>query len=208
MAEVKKSLKLQKLADKSLNEFSELVGSPEGKPEGGSVSALAAALSANLALLASSACAEGSVPAETVAELPELQKYMLKQVDDYVRSRSPLRKRLAEGDKTPEEIESAARVACGIPNEVVYLMCRNLEMLDQIADVCPDEMVSNVLTATHLALAVIASMRGEIKFLSQYMMEFTFQYTVNREAEINVQEHQELVDGLLEKLQKRLNKES
>ena len=80
-------------------------------------------------------------------------------------------------------------------------------VLDQIADVCPDEMVPNVLTAAHLAQAVIASMRGEIKFLSQYMMEFTFRYTVNREAEINVQEHQELIDGLLEKLGARLNRE-
>lgn len=207
MAEVKKSLKLQKLADKTLKEFADEIGSAEGKPEGGSAVAATASMAASLALLAANACPEGSVSEETVKELPELSKYMLKQVDDFVRSRSPLRKRLAEESSTVEEIESAARVACGIPNEVVYLMCHNLEMLDEIADACPDEMVPNVLTAVHLSLGVIAAMRGEIKALSNHMMEFTFRYTVNREAEINVQEHQELIDNLIEKLNNRLNKE-
>ena len=46
--------------------------------------------------------------------------------------------------------------------------------------------------------------RGEIKAVSKHMMEFTFQYTVNREAELNVQEHQELFDKLIEKLNSRL----
>lgn len=207
MAEVKKSLKLQKLADKTLKEFADEVASPEGKPEGGSALALTASMAASLGLLVANKCPEGSVSEEIIKELPELNKYMLKQVDDFVRSRSPLRKRLAEEGTTVEEIESAARVACGIPNEVVYLMCRNLEMLGEIADVCPDEQVSNLLTAVHLSLGVIAAMRGEIKALSNHMMEFTFRYTVNREAELNVQEHQELIDNLIEKLNNRLQKD-
>ena len=207
MAEVKKSLKLQKLVDKTLKEFTGELGSAEGKPEGGSALAATASMAASLALLAASACPEGSVSEDTIKELPELSNYMLKQVDDFVRSRSPLRKRLADENSSVEEIESAARVACGIPNEVVYLMCHLLEMLDEIAGACPEEMVSNVLTAAHLALGVIAAMRGEIKALSNHMMEFTFRYTVNREAEINVQEHQELIDNLIEKLNNRLNKE-
>ncbi len=207
MAEVKKSLKLQKLVDKTLKEFTGELGSAEGKPEGGSALAATASMAASLALLAASACPEGSVSEDTIKELPELSNYMLKQVDDFVRSRSPLRKRLADANSSVEEIESAARVACGIPNEVVYLMCHLLEMLNEIAGACPEEMVSNVLTAAHLALGVIAAMRGEIKALSNHMMEFTFRYTVNREAEINVQEHQELIDNLIEKLNNRLNKE-
>ena len=207
MAEVKKTLKLQKLVDKTLKEVTGEIASAEGKPEGGSALAAVASMAVSLGELAASACPEGSLSEDTVQELPELNKYMLKQVDDYVRSRSPLRKRLADEGATVEEIESAARVACGIPNEVVYLMCHHLEMLGEIADACPDEMVPNVLTAAHLSQSVIAAMRGEIKFLSNYMMEFTFRYTVNREAEINVQEHQELVDNLIEKLNSRLNKE-
>ena len=90
MAEVKKSLKLQKLVDKTLKEFTGELGSAEGKPEGGSALAATASMAASLALLAASACPEGSVSEDTIKELPELSNYMLKQVDDFVRSRSPL----------------------------------------------------------------------------------------------------------------------
>ena len=103
-----------------------------------------------------------------------------------------------------KELESAARVACGIPNEIVYMMCHLAELLEPVAENCSDAMVYNVLGAVHLAQGVIAAMRGEIKAVSQHMMEFTFRYTVNREAELNVQEHQELFDRLIEKLNARL----
>lgn len=206
MAEVKKSIKLQKLSDKTLKEFAAEVGSAEGKPESGSVNALTASMAANLSLLAATTAPEGSVPEETIKELTELQQYLMKQVDEYPRSRTPLRKRVEE-EKSVEEIESAARLACGIPNEIVYLLCRNLEMLDAIADACTDEMVPNVLAAVKLSLGVIDALRAEIKYLSNFMMEFTFRYTVNREAELNVQQRQELVENLVAKLQKRLEKE-
>ena len=136
--------------------------------------------------------------------LLDLSKLLvLKQVEEMVRSRAPLLKRLAE-ESSPEELESAARVACGIPNEIVYMMCHLAELLEPVAENCSDEMVYNVLGAVHLAQGVIAAMRGEIKAVSQHMMEFTFRYTVNREAELNVQEHQELFDRLIEKLNARL----
>ena len=206
MAEEKKAtIKLQRLTDKSLKEYIEAVADPEGKPENGSAAALTAALAAALGALAAKSAGEGKLEPETVQELGEMSKYMLKQVEEMVRSRAPLVKRLSE-DSSPEELESAARVACGIPNEIVYIMCRLMELLDPVADVCSDDMVYNVLGAVHLAQGVIAAMRGEIRKVSQYMMEFSFKYTVNREAELNVQNHQELVDGLVARLNARLEK--
>jgi formiminotetrahydrofolate cyclodeaminase len=205
MAEEKKSIKLQKLSEKPLNEYCEAVGDPEGKPSNGSVNAAVAALAAELGALAAASAEEGKLDPDVLKELGEIGKYMLKQVDETVRSRAPLLKRLAEG-ATPEELESAARVACGIPNEIVYIMCRTLELLDPVADACSDEMVPNVLGAVYLALGVIAAMRGEIKAVSKHMMEFTFRYTVNREAELNLQNHQELIDSLMTKLNARLEK--
>ena len=206
MAEEKKSIKLQRLSETPLNEYSAAGASPEGKPENGSVNAAVAALAADLGALAAASAAEGKLDPDVQKELAEIGKYMLKQVDETVRSRTPLRKRLAEG-ATPEEIESAARVACGIPNEIVYIMCRNLELLDAVADVCSDEMVPNALGAVYLSLGVIAAMRAEIKAVSSHMMEFSFRYTVNREAELDLQNHQELIDGLIAKLSARLEKQ-
>ena len=204
MAEEKKvSIKFQRLGDKTLNEYVAAVADPEGKPENGSATALVAALAASLGALGAASAEEGKLDPEIGKELAEMSKYMLKQVEEMVRSRAPLMKRLAEGS-TPEELESAARVACGIPNEIVYIMCRLAEVLEPVADACSDAMVYNVLGAVHLAQGVIAAMRGEIKAVSRHMMEFTFRYTVNREAELNVQEHQELFDQLIEKLNARL----
>ena len=203
MAEEKKvTIKLQRLGDKPLKEYVEAVADPAGKPENGSAAALAASLGA----LAASSAEEGKIDPVVLQELPEMSKYMLKQVEEMVKSRAPLLKRLSE-ECAPEELESAARVACGIPNEIVYMMCHLAELLEPVAENCSDAMVYNVLGAVHLAQGVIAAMRGEIKAVSNHMMEFTFRYTVNREAEINVQEHQELVDNLIEKLNSRLNKE-
>lgn len=206
MAEEKKSIKLQRLADKTLKEYSEALASAEGKPENGSACALVAALAADLGALAAQSAAEGALSPEILKELTEMGQYMLKQVDEVPRSRTPLLRRLADG-ATPEEIESAARVACGIPNELVYIMCRNIELLDQVADVCSDAMVYNVLGAVYLSLAVIAAMRAEIRDVSRNMMEFTFRYTVNREAELNLQNHQAQIDALMAKLNARLEKE-
>lgn len=206
MAEEKKTLKLQRLADKSLTEYVEALGSAGGKPAVASAAALTAALAVNLGALAGASAEEGRLDPNVTKELSEMGKYMLKQVDETVRSRAPLLRRLAEGAET-EQIESAARVACGIPNEIVYMMCRAIELLDQIADVCSDDQASNVLGAVHLALGLIAAMRGEIKAVSRHMMEFTFRYTVNREAELNVQNHQELIDALIAKLTARLDRQ-
>ena len=204
MAEEKKvSIKLQRLGEKPLNEYVAAVADPAGKPENGSAAALVAALAASLGALAASSAEEGKLAPEVAQELDAMSKYMLKQVEEMVRSRSPLLKRLSE-ESAPEELESAARVACGIPNEIVYMMCHLAELLEPVAENCSDAMVYNVLGAVHLAQGVIAAMRGEIKAVSRHMMEFTFQYTVNREAELNVQEHQELIDKLIEKLNARL----
>ena len=207
MAEEKKSIKLQRLTEKSVKEYTEALASAEGKPENGSACALVAALAANLGALAAQSAAEGALAPEILEELTAMGTYMLKQVDEIPRSRTPLIRRLSEGS-TPEELESAARVACGIPNEIVYIMCRNIELLDQVADACPDSMVYNVLGAVYLSLAVIAAMRAEIRDVSSHMMEFSFRYTVNREAELNLQNHQEQIDGLMTKLTARLEKDN
>ena len=134
MAEEKKvTIKFQRLGDKPLKEYVESVADPAGKPENGSASALVAALAASLGALAASSAEEGKIDPVVLQELPEMSKYMLKQVEEMVKSRAPLLKRLSE-ECAPEELESAARVACGIPNEIVYMMCHLAELLEPVAE--------------------------------------------------------------------------
>lgn len=195
-----KSIKLQKLSEKPLNTFTEELASAEGKPETGSAAALVAALAPALGSLAA-ALAEIDPEGEhkdLVLELGEMRKYMLKQVDEIPRSRAPLMKRIEE-KADGLHLESAARVACGIPNEIVYLMCRCMELLDALLPLCRDEDKTTIQAAVYLCLAVISVMRGQIDLYTTYMQDASFRYVCKREAELNVQQHQALIDELLAK---------
>lgn len=194
-----KSLKLQKLSETPLAAFTEKVAAADGKPEAGTVAALVAALAPSLGALAASLAGvdpEGEHKL-LVQELDEMRKYMLRQVDDMPRSRAPLMKRLAE-NASGMEIESAARVACTIPNEIVYLMCRCMELLEQLKPLVRAEDAHTIRASAYLCLAVINMMRGEIDVYATYMEDASFQYVVKREAELNVQNHEEVIAGLLE----------
>ena len=195
-----KSIKLQKLSEKPLNTFTEELASAEGKPETGTAAALVAALAPALGSLAA-ALAEIDPEGEhknLVLELGEMRKYMLKQVDEIPRSRAPLMKRIEE-KADGLHLESAARVACGIPNEIVYLMCRCMELLDALLPLCRDEDKTTIQAAVYLCLAVISVMRGQIDLYTTYMQDASFRYVCKREAELNVQQHQALIDELLAK---------
>ena len=193
-----KSLKLQKLSETPLAAFTEKVAAADGKPEAGTVAALAAALAPALGSLAaalSSVDPEGEHKA-LVQEFDEMRKYMLRLVDDMPRSRAPLMKRLEE-NATGLEIESAARVACTIPNEIVYLMCRCMELLDQLVPLVRAEDKATIQAAAYLCLAVINMMRGQIAQYASYMEDASFRYVVKREAELNVQEHEAVIERLM-----------
>ena len=194
-----KSLKLQKLSETPLAAFTEKVAAADGKPEAGTVAALVAALAPSLGALAASLAGvdpEGEHKL-LVQELDEMRKYMLRQVDDMPRSRAPLMKRLAD-NATGLEVESAARVACTIPNEIVYLMCRCMELLDELQPLCRAEDKPTIRAAAYLCLAVINVMRGQIEQYASYMEDASFQYVVKREAELNVQNHEDVIARLLE----------
>jgi len=193
-----KSLKLQKLSETPLAAFTEKVAEADGKPEAGTVAALVAALAPALGSLVAALAGldpEGEQK-DLVMELGEMRKYMLRQVDDMPRSRAPLMKRLAE-NATGIEIESAARVACTIPNEIVYLMCRCMELLDQLMPLCRKEDRPTIQAAAYLCLAAINVMRGQIEQYAGYMEDVSFQYVVKREAELNVQEHEAVIERLM-----------
>ena len=193
-----KSIKLQKLSETPVSEFTEKLAAADGKPEVGTAAALVAALAPALGSLAAALAEldpEGEHK-ELITEFNEMRKYMLKQVDDMPRSRAPLMKRIAE-QADGLQLESAARVACGIPNEVVYLMCRCMELLAELKALVRAEDQYTVRAATYLCLAVINVMRGQIDFYATYMEDDSFRYVVKREAELNLQNHEETINQLL-----------
>ncbi len=199
------SIKLEKYSEKALKEYAELTASAEGKPFVGSVAALVSALAASLGSLAVNlAGSEAEARVKTAAdELNQMRVYMLNTVDDDTKARAPLNRRKQKPEEK-DHLESAARVACGIPSDMVFVMCRCIELLDQISDVCNAEGAVCIVTAVHLSLAVIYSMQAEIRALSKYMQDEVFVRTIIREAEMHLEQHQSMADALLEKMQKKM----
>lgn len=200
------SIKLEKYSEKTLQEYAEQLASAEGKPFVGSACALVSALAASLGSLAAGlAGSEAEERAKTaVEELRQMRAYLLAAVDDDIKSRAPLNRWMQKQEEAKTHLESSARVACGVPSDLVFVMCRNIELLDQIADVCDAQGAVCVITAVHLSLAVIYSMQAEIRALSKYMEDEIFVRTIIREAEMHLEQHQPMADALLAKMQEKL----
>lgn len=200
------SIKLEKYSEKSLQEYAEQLALAEGKPVAGSACALVSALAASLGALAVSlAGSEAEERVKTAAEeLRQMRAYLLAAVDDDIKARAPLNRWKQKPEEAKSHLESSARVACGVPSDLVYVMCRNIELLDQISDVCDAQGAVCVITAVHLSLAVIYSMQAEIRALSKCMEDEIFVHTIIREAEMHLEQHQPMADALLAKMQEKL----
>ena len=69
-----------------------------------------------------------------------------------------------------------------------------------------DLTACSALAAVHLSMAAIRCMQAELLSYAKIMDDDVFGYTIVREAELNLADHQELVDGLVEELTRRLSR--
>ena len=70
-----------------------------------------------------------------------------------------------------------------------------------------DLTACSALAAVHLSMAAIRCMQAELLSYAKIMDDDVFGYTIVREAELNLANHQELIDGLVEELTRRLTRE-
>ena len=108
---------------------------------------------------------------------------------------------------TRNDLDIALRVASDIPNEVVFIMCRCIELMKEVVDKGDDLTACSALAAVHLSVAAIRCMQAELLSYAKEMDDDVFGYTIVREAELNLANHQELIDGLVEELTRRLTRE-
>ena len=144
---------------------------------------------------------------KTAEELRQMTDYMVFQIDEELRAREPLDRRRVEENVTRTDLDSALRVASDIPNEIVYIMCRCIELMKEVVDKGDDLTACSALAAVHLSMAAIRCMQAELLSYAKIMDDDVFGYTIVREAELNLADHQELVDGLVEELTRRLARE-
>ena len=168
------------------------VADPDGLPQAGSVGAVVSALAAAMGSLAVRALRSDDASLQKTAE--------------ELRAREPLDRRRVEENVTRTDLDSALRVASDIPNEIVYIMCRCIELMKEVVDKGDDLTACSALAAVHLSMAAIRCMQAELLSYAKIMDDDVFGYTIVREAELNLADHQELVDGLVEELTRRLSR--
>ena len=184
------------------------VADPDGLPQAGSVGAVVSALAAARGSLAVRALrSDDAQMQKTAEELRQMTDYMVFQIDEELRAREPLDRRRVEENVTRTDLDSALRVASDIPNEIVYIMCRCIELMKEVVDKGDDLTACSALAAVHLSMAAIRCMQAELLSYAKIMDDDVFGYTIVREAELNLADHQELVDGLVEELTRRLARE-
>ena len=177
------------------------------QPQAGSVGAVVAALAAAMGSLAVRALRSDDASLQkTAEELRQMTDYMVFQIDEELRAREPLDRRRVEENVTRTDLDSALRVASDIPNEIVYIMCRCIELMKEVVDKGDDLTACSALAAVHLSMAAIRCMQAELLSYAKIMDDDVFGYTIVREAELNLADHQELVDGLVEELTRRLTR--
>ena len=178
------------------------VADPDGLPQACSVGAVVSALAAAMGSLAVRALRSDDASLQkTAEELRQMTDYMVFQIDEELRAREPLDRRRVEENVTRTDLDSALRVASDIPNEIVYIMCRCIELMKEVVDKGDD-----LTAAVHLSMAAIRCMQAELLSYAKIMDDDVFGYTIVREAELNLADHQELVDGLVEELTRRLTR--
>lgn len=190
------------------------VADPDGLPQAGSVGAVVSALAAAMGSLAvralrsddASLRSDDASLQKTAEELRQMTDYMVFQIDEELRAREPLDRRRVEENVTRTDLDSALRVASDIPNEIVYIMCRCIELMKEVVDKGDDLTACSALAAVHLSMAAIRCMQAELLSYAKIMDDDVFGYTIVREAELNLADHQELVDGLVEELTRRLTR--
>ena len=171
------------------------VADPDGLPQAGSVGAVVSALAAAMGSLAVRALRSDDASLQkTAEELRQMTDYMVFQIDEELRAREPLDRRRVEENVTRTDLDSALRVASDIPNEIVYIMCRCIELMKEVVDKGDDLTACSALAAVHLSMAAIRCMQAELLSYAKIMDDDVFGYTIVREAELNLADHQELVD--------------
>ncbi len=167
----------------------------------GSAAAEAAANATALALRAvnSSDLSDPAI-AKAASDLETLRTYFLRLIDEEIKCKEPLEKRLLEG-ASAAEIEGGYRTACVIIDEVLYSSVMMLEQLDKVACKISPEGAPAAAAAVFF---VKTAMHGVRLLKAQYstkMNEEVFARTTRREPEIAIESSEDFMNELIIKLE-------
>lgn len=205
---------MEKFADKSLNDFAAALASDAPTPGGGGAAALCGALAAALGEMVCNLTAGKPKYAEYEADIADAVKklsltrtYMLRLIDEDAKAFEPLRKYLALPKDDParaEHMDSALRVACFIPTEVMYTAAQTAEMLRDLADKGVKGAISDVGVGLELCRAAMRASRLNILINAAGMTDEVFAMTLRRECELVFEQYGPVIDAGLAAVEARI----
>ena len=172
------SIKIEIYRKKDAEDFTKSLADPESRAQTGSGAAMTGAVSAALleraAKLTREELSENERVAYIVRNAEILRTYMVSLIDEDVKARGPYRRALME---------------------------KELELLEELAALCPSDARHFAAESADLAYAAIrASMRVCI-YWGDLSTEDTRRYVIRRENELQLQEIDPLYKRVIEKLE-------
>ena len=187
--------------NKSIDELSKVLADPSEKADSGSAAAAVGALAASMLSRAVSMNETDGLDDEkqewTVRNAEILRSYMVKLVDEDIKCRGPLRRALKEGD--PRNIEAASQAAVCICLEIVNMMGKCLELVEERLGVLKPEAEARFYLIQSADLAYAASLAAGqyILMMGSRSPDDTYRYIIRRENELTMQEQKARLDRSL-----------
>lgn len=205
---------MEKFAEMKLDAFTEALASKDAVPGGGGAAALAGALAAALGSMVCNLTTGKKKYAEYEADIASAlekleltRKYMLRLIDEDAKAFEPLKKYLSLPADDPERaahMDSALRVACFIPTEVMYTAAQAAETLRSLADKGAKGAISDVGVGLELCHAAMRAARLNILINAAGMTDDVFAMTLRRECELVFEQYGPVIDEGLRIVEERI----
>lgn len=205
---------MEKFAEMKLDAFTEALASKDAVPGGGGAAALAGALAAALGSMVCNLTTGKKKYAEYEADITSAlekleltRKYMLRLIDEDAKAFEPLKKYLSLPADDPERaahMDSALRVACFIPTEVMYTAAQAAETLRSLADKGAKGAISDVGVGLELCRAAMRAARLNILINAAGMTDDVFAMTLRRECELVFEQYGPVIDEGLRIVEERI----
>lgn len=191
---------------KTPEQLSKLFGEKDSKLEVGSAAAMSAAnacaLAHRAALTAQDTAGDNERLAYIVRNLEIVRNYMIYLIDEDVKCRTPINR--ARKEATQREIDACTQPAASICGEIINMMGQCLDLMDELAELCPVELLHTVGEAAELAFSAVRSARLYILDLVRGCTDETYCYVTRRENEIALGQCEKSRDRILEKVEANL----
>lgn len=197
------SIKIQIFRKMDAEDFTLALADPESRAQTGSGVAMTAAVSSALLQRAAKVTATvlpGNERVEYIVRNSEiLRKYMVNLIDEDVKARGPYRRALKDND--PRAIEAAGQSVGAVCAEIINMMNAALQLMEELAPLCPEEEKHFIAESADLALAAVRSAMRFCVHWGNKSCEDTRRYVIRRENELQWEEIFPLYQRVIEKVE-------